>query len=287
MKITIVSGKGGTGKTTIATNLVKLINNAFYVDMDVEEPNGRLFLKPEIVNEENYNVMIPEINEDKCNYCGLCANNCAFNALSIIKSINNALFFEDLCHHCGVCSYVCPENAIKEVDKCIGKINYGKFDSKNINFIEGVLNLNEATGTPIINGISRLLNEEKVYVLDAPPGTNCPVVSAINSADFIILAIEPTPFGVHDGELTLEIIKGTNKPCGVVINKYSNENLDRFINNNELNILGKIPFKRGIAERYSKGDLLIDMNGDLRNAFIAIIKNINKLNSREIRWKEQ
>ena len=291
MKIAIASGKGGTGKTTVATTLAYLLSNLkskniIYVDMDVEEPNGYIFLKPEIVESKEYSELIPEINEDKCVYCGKCADVCVYNAISIIKPIKKAIFFEQLCHSCGACAYVCPvEGAIVEKPKRKGIINKGIFkldhdENKKINFIEGVLDVGEPSAVPLISGINRIIDENNgknfLYILDAPPGTSCPVVNTIESCDYVVLVTEPTPFGINDLKLTLDVIKDLKKDVGLVINKWDEKNLlaEKFAEENNLEIIGKIPFKKEIAKFYSKGELIQNLSDDIKNEFNMIAEKI-------------
>jgi len=281
MKIAVASGKGGTGKTTVAVALSAMIPNAIYVDMDVEEPNGKIFLKPKIMEKRDFTQKIPEIQIDVCTYCGKCADACVYSSISIIKPLKKALFFQDLCHSCGVCSYVCPEEgAIIEKDKVIGVINFGSFAEKdNINFIEGVLNVGESSAVPLISGVNRVIQDKNaLYVLDAPPGTSCPVVATLEDSDYVVLVTEPTPFGLNDLKLALEIVRKLGKPHGMVINKYdpSYMQAESFAKENHVEILGRIPFDKRVAEAYSQGLLLGEMSGDLRKELQTIIARLEK-----------
>ncbi len=291
MKIAVASGKGGTGKTTVAVALSLLIDNSIYVDMDVEEPNGKIFLKPEIKDSIVYNELIPKINEDICTFCGKCADACVYNAISIIKPIKKAMFFEELCHSCGACAYVCPvEGAIKEVDKRKGIINKGIFGkSSNINFIEGILDIGEPSAVPLISGINKMINDDKLYILDAPPGTSCPVVATLEESDYVVMVTEPTPFGLNDLKLALSIVKELDKPHGIVINKYEENNtlVNEFVRENDIEIIGTIPFDRKIAENYSKGIAIIDFSPVIKESFLNIIGKIEKvLNKKLVQGKE-
>ena len=253
MNISIVSGKGGTGKTTLATGLAYVMN-ANYFDMDAGEPNGKYFLNPKIVESNDCEVMIPE-NTDKCTHCGICADKCQFSALAVIEKTKKFMLFQDLCHHCGLCVEVCPvKDAIKEINKSIGKINSGIFNKqKNINFVEGVLKIGETSSVPLLEEIKSGLAKDQLNILDSSPGAACPVVSVIEAADFVVLAGEPTPFGLNDLEIVFELVKAMNKPVGLIINKYMNNDLlQDFAKRENVPILGIIPFDRNIAENYSK-----------------------------------
>jgi len=272
MNIVIVSGKGGTGKTTIATTLARILN-AKYVDLDVEEPNGHIFLNPFIKDSKDSNVLLPKVDNDKCTYCGLCAEKCPFSAIVTVKKTNTFMLFEELCHYCGLCTEICPEKALTEIPKSIGKINSGIYDKKdNINFIEGILNLNEPSGVPLISEITKSLNNDEINILDAPPGASCSVVASLEYADFVILTGEPTPFGVNDLSIVYEIVKDLKKPMGMIINKaMDNSILDDFAINNNIPLLGKIPLKREIAEQYSNG---VDLFDTIKEYFTDIENNL-------------
>ena len=281
MKIAVASGKGGTGKTTVAVALSALIPDAIYVDMDVEEPNGKIFLKPKIEEKRDFTQKIPEIQADLCTYCGKCADACVYNAISIIKPLKKALFFGDLCHSCGVCSYVCPEEgAIIEKDKAIGIINFGSFAKNNkINFIEGVLNVGEPSAVPLISGVNRLIRDKNaLYILDAPPGTSCPVVATLEDSDYVVLVTEPTPFGLNDVKLALEIVRKLGKPHGMVVNKHdpAYTQAENFAKENNVEIIGRIPFDKSVAEAYSRGLLLGEMSANLKAELQAIISRLGK-----------
>ncbi len=278
MWITVASGKGGTGKTTVAVSLALSIDNAMYADADVEEPNGALFLKPEIEKEISYTEPIPQIDTNVCTFCGKCADACVYKAIVILKPLKKAMFFPELCHSCGLCAYVCPvEGALTEVPKEKGKIRFGK--SGNLKFVEGLLNLGEASTTPLIRGIKKHLpKDETVVVIDAPPGTSCPVVEATEDSDFVLLVAEPTPFGLNDLKLTVSLLKDMGKPMGIVINKWEEGNnlIERYAEAEGLPFLGKIPFSRDIAEKYSKGIPVIYALENGKEIFSGIYEKIKE-----------
>ena len=254
MWITVASGKGGTGKTTVSVSLALAIENSMYVDADVEEPNGAIFLKPTIEKEFAYTEPIPEIHTDVCTFCGKCVDACVYKAIVILKPLRKVMFFPELCHSCGLCAYVCPvPDALVEVPKEKGKIRTGY--TEKLQFIEGVLNLGEASATPMIRGIKKYIPKDKNVIIDAPPGTSCPVVEATEDSDFILLVTEPTPFGLNDLELAVSVVKDMKIPFGIVVNKAEEGNtlIENYAEGKNIPIIGKIPFKREIAKYYSKG----------------------------------
>jgi len=260
MKIAVVSGKGGTGKTYFSTSLAMSIGDVDFFDLDVEEPNGHIFIKPDISEEITYNIPVPRIDENYCIFCNKCAESCAYNALSILPQLKKALFFPELCHSCGVCSFVCPvDNALIEVDKDIGVIRRGKFLKGH--FVEGKLNIGEPSGVPLISGIlKKYLDPERTTIIDSPPGTSCPVVESIKKADYIIIVTEPTPFGLSDMKLVIEITKDMGKKAGVVINKDRGDSkeTEEFIRKSGLHVIFRIPYSMEIQRSYSKGIPLIN-----------------------------
>ena len=257
MKIAIASGKGGTGKTTFTTLFAYANKPSLYVDTDVEEPNGHFFLKPVFEEEKDFSELVPEIIDDKCTFCGICANECPYKALVIIKPTKKWLFFPELCHSCGICSYVCPEKgALIEVPRKKGIIRKGK--AGEIKFIGGLLNLGEPTAVPLISAVKKEIpdNEEKV-IIDAPPGTSCPVVEVLRDVDYVLLVSEPTPFGVYDLSLTVDLVRDLGKPFSIVENKYrEGDNLLKdYAEKEKIEIIYKLPYEEEIAKGYSKGML--------------------------------
>ncbi len=277
MIISIASGKGGTGKTTIATSLALYLANARFLDCDVEEPNAHIFLKPEKDEVISVGIPVPEVDESKCSYCGKCAEVCEFNAVVVIK--NKVLVFPELCHGCGACAYFCPDKAIKEVDREIGVIEKGKCGG--ISFSHGVLNIGEPMAPPLIRRVKSLIQKtDKLIdvIIDASPGTSCPVVEAVNDSDFCILVTEPTPFGLNDLRLAVEMVRKLEIPFGVVINcaDIGDKEVEEFCKNENIPILMTIPWDRKIAEAYSTGTPLLKVFPEYRHDFSKLHEMIKK-----------
>ncbi len=258
MRIAIASGKGGTGKTTLATSLASVLSRAgkdvVYLDCDVEEPNGRILLRPNIDTVSDMCVPVPEVVESRCTHCGDCAESCEFNALTVLP--DKVLVFRELCHSCGACSLVCPEKAIEEVPHPIGEISTGRgFGAR---FVEGRLNIGEPQSPPLIKAVKQKSSTAEVVIIDAPPGTSCPVIESISGAQFVVLVTEPTPFGLHDLKLAVSMLRQLMIPCGVVINRDEGDSglIIDFCASEGVEILTRIPFDRKIAEAYSRGELL-------------------------------
>lgn len=263
MRIAVASGKGGTGKTTIATSLALcLVSNGevHYVDCDVEAPNGHIFLKPQITHQSNAVIRIPVINKDICSLCGRCVEVCQFHALAKIgKTI---MTFPQLCHGCGSCTINCPEHAIDELANPIGVIESG-ITAHGLNFSQGRLNISEPMATPIIRQLKRTISvNDSIVVLDAPPGASCSVVETLRNVDFVLLVSEPTPFGVHDLKQMMGIVTEMGIPAGVIINreKSSFSPLEDLCSDFHVPILMHIPFDRQIAAGLAEGQSLIEIN---------------------------
>lgn len=254
MKITVLSGKGGTGKTTVATNLALSLSNCQLLDADVEEPDSYIFIHPTFEKEyEPVLKKIPVIDDDKCTACRRCVDFCQFNALALV--LDRVITFPELCHSCGGCMQICPEQAIKEEKREVGKIRKDISDSQ-LEFWQGELNIGEEKAVPVIAQLKTHIDEKKIVIIDAQPGTTCPTIEAAIDSDYCLLVTEPTPFGLNDLEMAVDMLKELNMTIGVIINR-SEEKYDRIIedycNKENIPVLLKIPFDRKIAELYSEG----------------------------------
>ena len=263
MKIAIASGKGGTGKTTLATNLASFLAHRHQVvltDLDVEEPNSGLFISGELVKKEDKYKMIPEWDKEKCTLCGLCHDVCKFN--SIIKLSNQIIVFPELCHSCYACSELCPTSALPMVPQKMGVLTHWKNDT--FNFVESKLDIGQEQAVPLIaqtlDYVEKNFPEKTIFLFDAPPGTSCPVIEATKDADFVILITEPTPFGFHDLKLAVETMQELHKRFAVVINRHGigNSDVNDYCLANNIDLLAKLPNDRRIATLYSHGELVYD-----------------------------
>jgi MinD superfamily P-loop ATPase len=287
MIISVASGKGGTGKTLVATSLALSLKDKQKVqllDCDVEEPNDHIFLKPVITAREPVCIPIPKVNEDKCTYCGKCAEVCAYHAIAVLPK--SVLVFPELCHGCGACSYLCPEKAISEQGNEIGVVESGR--ANGIDFVQGRLNVGEAMPTPVIRKVKELVNNDGVSVIDVSPGTSCPVVESIKGSDFCLLVTEPTPFGLNDLILAVETVKTLGTPCGLVINRAgkNNKSLEEYCLKENLPVLLTIPLDLKIAHYYSKGITLAEGMPQWKNNFIALYNHIQeRVNERSHSFK--
>ncbi|MCK4859467.1 MAG: ATP-binding protein [Candidatus Omnitrophica bacterium] len=274
MIISVASGKGGTGKTTVATNLALSVPNAQILDCDVEEPNSHIFIKPEIKSKEYVFIPVPKVNEAKCDGCGKCQEVCAYNAIAVVNK--KVLIFPELCHGCGSCSYFCPQHAIKEVNKEIGFVETGK--KRDLLFTQGKLNIGEAMSPPVIKAVKKHINSAQVNIIDAPPGTSCPVITAIKKSDFCILVTEPTPFGLNDLILAVEVLRKLSISFGVVINRsdLGDRKTDDYCRKENIAVLMKIPFKKEIASAYSKGIPAVEQFPEYKQRFKDLFNLINE-----------
>ncbi len=276
MIISIASGKGGTGKTTVATNMAVAIgSDAVLLDCDVEEPNAHLFVNPEIENTETVFTPIPEIDEEKCTYCRKCVEICRFKALIVVGEM--ILTFPELCHSCGGCMAVCPENAITETGRELGTAESGH--AGETAFAHGRLRVGEAMSPPLIRKVRTFVQSDKINIIDAPPGTSCPVITAMRGTDFVLMVTEPTPFGLHDLKLAVEAVKILGIPHGLVINRadMGDDRVKTYARQENIPVLMEIPFDRGIAEAYSRGQLIIDVMPEQKAAFAGLFQQIEAL----------
>lgn len=287
VKIAILSGKGGTGKTLVSVNLASIAEKSVYIDCDVEEPNGHLFFKPEKAREEIISVKIPVINESLCNGCRKCVDFCKFNALAFIK--NKPYVFEEVCHSCGGCMLLCPEKAIGEQEKPIGKVQRGF--SGNVSVHTGIMNTGEASGIPIIKSLlnESILDEELPIFVDCPPGSACVVMESIKDADYCILVAEPTVFGVHNLNMVYELVKLFNKSHAVVLNKcLDGENpAETFCLENDIKILGKIPFDSELGTLNSNALVSVREREKYWDLFSALLQSVREEVQRETTFDSQ
>ncbi len=279
MKIAVASGKGGTGKTTVATNLAMAASSdgmtVSYVDCDVEEPNGGIFLKPQITGRSDVCVPVPQVDAEMCNHCGKCGDICQFNAIVVMGE--QVLVFDQLCHSCGGCYWVCPQNAITERQREIGTMETGR--AGDISFTQGMLNIGEAMSPPLIRRIKVVATNVDLAFFDAPPGTSCPVIQSVEDADFVILVTEPTPFGLHDLKLAVKMVGALKLPFGVVINRagVGDDRTHEFCRSENIEILAEIPDDRKIAEAYSRGEMIFDAAPQFAHIFTDIVQRASEL----------
>ena len=274
MILAVASGKGGTGKTMVATNLARVMGKVRLLDCDVEEPNAHIFLNPEIAEKIEVGIPVPQVDESRCTYCGRCAEVCAYHAIVVAR--HKVLIFPELCHGCGGCAPECPVEAISEVDRPIGVVELGK--SGEIAFGHGVLNIGELSGVRLIKELKKQMKENsEMVIIDAPPGASCPTVESVRNADYCLLVTEPTPFGLYDLSLAVKFLREMRIPRGVVINRAGLGNDDKlkdFCRGENLPVLAEIPFDRKIAEIYSRGGLIVDQIPEYHIVFQDLAKRI-------------
>jgi MinD superfamily P-loop ATPase len=307
MIVSFASGKGGTGKTLMATSYALVIAAEYdqkiqFLDCDVEEPNAGIFLKPEIEETITVGIPVPVVDFEKCNACGTCAEICAYNAIAVLnptgysakqkgnisnevsssglrtKAKKDVLIFPELCHGCGGCKLFCPENAISERDREVGVIEKGK--SGTIEFMQGKLNIGEPMATPLIRKMKKSIDRggEHLVLIDVPPGTSCPVVEAVKESDFTVLVTEPTPFGLNDLILAVETLKILGIPTGIIINRSSGDDtiITEYCKNADVPVLMQIPLAREIAVAYSKGEPFTNLNVSYKQKFIELHQKITE-----------
>jgi MinD superfamily P-loop ATPase len=274
--IAVASGKGGTGKTTVAVGLALALSTRLdrlqFIDCDVEEPNADIFIKPVMDGGGPVNLEVPRVDNEKCTGCGQCQEICEFNAVAVVKG--QAIVFENVCHSCGGCALVCPEKAISEEPRTIGEIERGARD--NIDFMRGVLRVGEAMATPIIRALRGEAREGVVTIMDSPPGTACPVIATVQGADYALLVTEPTPFGLYDLDMMVQVVRELGVPCGLVINKDDDwsRHIREYGSKNDIPVLMTVPFSRDLAVLYSKGLPLNTGEGDWDREFLNLYDRI-------------
>jgi len=275
MKIAVLSGKGGTGKTLVSVNLAAAAKEAVYIDCDVEEPNGHLFFEPKPIGAEQIAIKIPVVDENLCNGCRKCVEFCKFNALAYIN--NKLLVFDEVCHSCGGCMLFCPEKALAEKEKMIGQVQYGI--SENVTVVTGILNTGEASGIPIIkNLLNYAKKEQAITFIDCPPGSACIVMESIKDADYCILVAEPTLFGVHNLNMVYELVNLFDKPYGVVLNKcLEGENpAEKFCTEKGIRILAKIPFDKELGKLNSNALISVRECEKYKDLFTSLLQTVTE-----------
>ena len=274
MTVAVASGKGGTGKTTVAVNLAFCLEKATLVDCDVEEPNAHIFLEPQIERVEYVNTKSPRVTDQLCDLCGKCAEFCRYNAIAVLG--DRAVTFPELCHHCGGCAIACPKNAIFEVDTVLGRVEEGK--ARGMRFIQGITEVGLTEATPIICREKELAGNSMSVILDAPAGTSCLMVETVEGSDFCILVTEPTPFGLNDLALAVQVVRDYRIPFGVVINQsdIGDRKVWEYCGKESIPILLEIPYDRGIAESYSRGDLLSEAMPEYKETFERLWRQIQE-----------
>ncbi|MFH1692076.1 MAG: ATP-binding protein [Candidatus Omnitrophota bacterium] len=277
MIISIASGKGGTGKTTVAVNLALSLERVRFIDCDVEEPNAHLFLKPVITTREPVYISVPKVNRELCDYCGICAEVCAYNVIAVIPQVA-PLFFEHMCHGCGACTLLCPRKAIYEVQKEIGHLEKGACGG--LDFCSGTLDVGQAMVVPLIKQALKFAAAgNETVIIDAPPGTACSMVAAVSKSDFCVLVTEPTPFGLNDLQLAIAVLKEVKVPFGVVINRsdLGDDKVEAYCRESNIPVLMRLPFDREIATCCANGTAFIHEKKEYVALFLEMFASIERL----------
>ena len=276
MKIAIASGKGGTGKTTVATNLATVASLAgsdvTLLDCDVEEPNCHIFVKPQIRLTFPVTVPVPKVDTEQCTGCGKCGEVCQYSAIVCLK--DKVLVFPELCHGCGGCQLLCPVEAITEEKREVGVVEVGR--AKGFAFAQGRLRIGEAMSPPLIKAVKAAATQTDLVIIDAPPGTSCPVIESIRDSDFVMLVTEPTPFGLNDLKLAVEMVRALELPFGVVINRadVGDDKVQIYCSDNGITILEQIPDDRRIAEAYSRGEMICESLPEYESLFSGLLSKV-------------
>jgi len=273
MVIAVASGKGGTGKTTIATNLAAALGRRVrYLDCDVEEPNASIFLKPENMESETVTLPVPDVDTDKCNLCGICGEICQFSAITLLGDY--VMTFPEMCHGCKGCMMACPTEAISESTRELGRLEKGQ--AGPIEFVHGLMRVGEAMSPPLIEAVKGHIARDTINIVDAPPGTSCPVIAAIKDADFLLLVTEPTPFGLNDLRLAVETARLMGIPFGIVINRsdVGDDRTAAYAKQENIPVLLEIPDMRTIAEAYSNGILMVEALPEMKEKFQALYDDV-------------
>ncbi|MCW3979137.1 MAG: ATP-binding protein [Candidatus Bathyarchaeota archaeon] len=274
MKIAVASGKGGTGKTSVAVNLALSLGEVQVLDCDVEEPNAHILLNPKVEETSPVEMLVPRILEERCDYCGVCARFCQYNALFVVGE--TAMVFPELCHSCGGCGIVCPRDAIVEEPRQIGRIVKGS--AGDIDLVWGEVNVGEPLSVPVVSAVKERMRGDRTVILDAPPGTACPVVETAHGTDYCLLVTEPTPFGLHDLQIAVEVMRQLDLPMGVVVNfaGIGDRGVYDFCEEQEIPIVMEIPFDRRIAELYSRGTPFVAAMPEWKKRFISLAERIDE-----------